>query len=154
MTRKSSLHRNALPALLLGRLQAGEEKTYKEWGIEFKTTVEKIGTAIRRLRKRGYMYYPIGTICDPFNGNQGGIVKNVMDSKRYIQEVTGRNDSQEITPRILSAFRLMEEVVIEFPELLSQIESGATKIVMLAMNRKEQLKQLNNEDSEPRIKQD
>ncbi len=148
-----SLHKNALPAQLLARLQTGEEKTYREWSKEFKVTPPKISSAIRKLRKRGYMYYPIGGSRDPRVGAEAGIVRNVLDSKRYIDEVVGRNDRAEITPRIQSAFRLMEEVILEFPEMLGKIETGAAKIVMMAMNRKEQLKQI-NANSEPGNKQD
>ncbi len=146
------LNRGKLPAILWDRISKGEEKTTSQWAKVLGVSKDMITSATGRLRKKGYMIYPVGTVLDPFNGSEEGILRNVMDSKKYAAEIIHRGQKIEVPPRIKSAMRLMEETIIEFPELSEEIETYAANIMLMAVHGKEELKKIKNnpEDYENR----
>lgn len=139
----TGLRKNALPMALLKRIEIGEEKTIEQWATAFKTSRQIISSALASLRRHGYECSPVGGYSNPYAQEfRAGIVRNILKSKNDVKEIMVRNTKREVTPRLKSAFRLLEKAIEEYPEMLSLIETEANKILMVTIERKESLKQL------------
>jgi len=142
-----ALHKNALPAKLLDAVESGEEKSIQDWAKHFKVKRGSIGGALKTLRKRGFMLYPIGGVSNPSSGEfTPGIVKNILDSKEHTREIINRNNRQETTPRLKSQFRLLEETIMKWPKMIAEAETEANHYMRFLIDKKEELKKLEAAD--------
>lgn len=129
-----------IPSKIVKRIGAGEEHTTSEWAKIFNMDRNQMSGIFVDLRKKGYMYYPIGTERR-FNGEgKEGIIKDILKSKKYYREVSKNYLKDKIKGHIHGMFLILENTLLEFPEIFAEAESAWNGILIDVLTKKEQLK--------------
>lgn len=123
-----------MPQTLVRRVRAGERKTYTEWAKEFGVTVKLIAVAIGRLRKQGYMLYPVGG-----GFRKEGIIVEVTKRHRDYNSTIERLNQWYITPHVKGGFRLRERYLIADPSRRAEVEMTASEFVRFVEESRQKL---------------
>ena len=129
------LHKNGTPAKIVEGVERGERMTIEDWAAKLNKPRGHVQVALNSARRHGHMLYPIGT-----GYQQAGILMNVADDPEYFRETQERLSNGYTNPFIASAFHLLESVAQQCPELVAEIETNATKLLMGVLEKKEELK--------------
>lgn len=108
-------HQHSLGNRLIVGVSAGAEKTTDEWAEELHTTPGRIRDVLKHLRKKNYLYYPIGTVVG-FKPQQG-IIVDIRNAKEDVAETMERHNLTYLAPQLESIVRIIEQTVHKFPQL-------------------------------------
>lgn len=90
-------------------IEAGAEKTRKEWAEELNVPVTRISQALTWLHKHGYLFYPTGV---------GEPVRDILKDEDHIRTVVNRQDINFLAPHIEAISRIVEQAASKFPHLV------------------------------------
>lgn len=110
-----SLHKNGIPFKLMQQVEAGAEKTVSEWAEEFNVTPQRIRNALTELRKRGNLFYPIGTQTGSIVAQ--GIITKVVDKEENLLSTMEKQRTNYIDPQLISFARFVEQGLQKHPQL-------------------------------------
>lgn len=100
---------SAITQKLKDGIEAGAEKTRKEWAEELNVPVTKISKSLTCLHKHGYLYYPTGV---------GQPVRDILKDQEHIRTVVNRQDITFLAPHIEAISRIVEQAASKFPHLV------------------------------------
>ncbi len=96
-------------------IQAGAEKTRAEWAEELHTTSMKISQSLTKLRKNGFLFYPVGSKTGV--KGEGGKIKDILKDQENIRQTVNRHDLVYLAPQLESISRIIEKSVEKYPKL-------------------------------------
>ena len=113
---------DSVAAKLVERIGKGEEKTTGGWAKELKVPPSHIRSTLTALRKRGYFFYPVGSITG-FNGeSKEGKIKDIMNDVMDSRRIIDKYHDNKLEPHMAGMFAIMIESIRHFPTLLPKVQ--------------------------------
>lgn len=117
-------------------IEAGAEKTTKEWADELQVKPYVISQSLTWLRKKGYLFYPM----DSKSGatGHGGKILDILKDQEHIRKTINRQDLVYLAPQLEAIARIVESSMARFPHLAPLFQNflldKATRISVIKNN--------------------
>jgi len=125
---------------LLTRVNAGEQKTMRQWAADLFSDIEpefgrtRVGQLMNKLRKQGHMLFPV-----PLKEGQAGIVTNVNDNPTAFAYVYNRHSVKSVENNLIRNADIAEKFIAHHPKLKPKIVDIFSSIVNTALSLNGQL---------------
>lgn len=134
------IRENSVAAKMVERIENGEEKSVSEWSKALRVPPSHIRSSLTALRRRGYLYFPVGTVSG-FNGeSKEGKIMNITDSLKHTKSTIDRYHKNHLKPSLFGMFAILIESIQTFPQLADTIQELTENTLYKVMEAKQELK--------------
>src|SRR3954468_4033904 len=106
---KGKLHDGRLPSQIKTLIESGAEFTIAELADQFKVDRKRISSVLTGLRKKGFLYYPVGGVYQYPTGNgRPGVVLDVTQNQINLVDTMERQRKVYIDPQLTSFARFVD----------------------------------------------
>ena len=133
------LNKNRRPQQLVNEYKLGRLMTITEWANRFKITYREISVMLTNLRKKGYHFHPYtGSIIINGKKRTGILVLSPEKEEWAINAMNNYEDNYSL-PFLKGQFSIFHSVLIQQPQLASQIIEFAENLMLEAIQSNKKL---------------
>lgn len=143
-TVRSRMHTGGIPEQLLKLIESGAKLSVEDLADRFDVSYGEITSILCHLRKKGFMFHPVGGSTTRKNGKfirTSGLVCDISKNEADLLEVQERYD-KGIDAQLTTSFRVLETAWTQFPALRDKIETSLNMMTVKMIGHKEQIKKL------------